>query len=147
MDGKKSQYLSSFNSQAAISALSSNSSIDWSRTVQCRWQNCSPSGWAAQWVPSHAGVPRNETVDGRVKREAESNQPEFPLALRTAPGTRLGCRTLPPYYLQALTTYRHTATALVWRRMEYAANRTCGAALNLSMCLMALLHAGKLGVI
>ncbi|GIY03489.1 hypothetical protein CDAR_622691 [Caerostris darwini] len=62
--------------------------------------------------------------------------------------------------ISSLTTshdyYRHTSTALVWLRMGSAhyvglpiwTAMTCGAVLNLSMCLMALLHSiGRLSVV
>ena len=76
------------DSQAAISALSSNASTDCLRTIQCREKLAEliKNGWvvALQWVPSHVGIPGNERADILAKRGAETDQPEIPFTLNRA---------------------------------------------------------------
>ncbi|GIY89924.1 hypothetical protein CDAR_554011 [Caerostris darwini] len=170
----------------AISALSNNSPTDSPVTVLAELLTI---GWALhlQRVPCHVGVSGNERIDIIAKCGAESNQPEFPLTLRTACTHRqlhqqslkdlsrnkkckclaTGCRILMHlehtellhvFVLQpAMTTCRHTSTALVWFRMGSAhyvgslilTATACGTAIwNLSICLMTSLHATRrLGVV
>ena len=79
------------DSQAAITALSSNAPTDCLRTIQCRSKLAEliTSGWVLwlQWVPSHVGVPGNERADLKARQGAESIQPNIPLTLRTAHNT------------------------------------------------------------
>ncbi|GFV20520.1 reverse transcriptase [Trichonephila clavipes] len=76
------------DSQAAILALKSNTSIDYVNTIQCQTKIVKfiSYGWTAslQWVLSHVGIHGNERADQKAKHGAKSTQPEFSLTLRRA---------------------------------------------------------------
>lgn len=76
------------DSQAAISALSSNTPSDSLRTIQCRVKlsQLIEQGWAVhlKWIPSHVDIPGNERADALAKRGASSEQPSEPATLRAA---------------------------------------------------------------